>query len=351
MSHDVSDLMVANNVITNVRMGVDLGAFTSTNVMENIIVTGNYIEATTTDTHGGVGGAHYGIQVTGSETGSPPANVNGVSITNNILKNFNKMSGAVYAGSLPGVISLRQCQDGVIANNLISDLGSVNSDYLPISVYEPQGNISVTGNSVSGAHGAYSIRIQHADGADSCAGLMIANNQDTATGLTSQILLDKGIYTGVSVCNNGTLSTTKSVALANSPTVTYVNGDGSWTPTVTFGGGSTGITYSVQIGLFNIQNNKVWFNITLILTSKGSSNGDAQITGLPVTTKSGSNRFPCQLYMTGVTYANSPMALVNPAVTVVYLQEMTEAGGLSNLNDANFTDTSRVYVQGFYEIN
>ena len=63
--------------------------------------------------------------------------------------------------------------------------------------------------------------------------------------------------------------------------------EGTWTPALTFGGGSTGITYLGRGGYYT----KVGRVVTLVggitLTSKGSSTGTASITGLPFPAKSG----------------------------------------------------------------
>jgi hypothetical protein len=351
MSHDVSNLIIANNNITDVRMGIDVGCLISTNIVEKVLVTGNYIQATTTDTRGGVAGAHYGIQVAGFEQ-APIQPIYDVSITNNILNNFNNMTGALYAGSNPAAISLRSCGDGLIANNVVSDLGNVVTSYGPLSVYAPQHNISITGNIVNGTFTTFPIRVQHADAGDTCGGLMVANNQNGASTAAQVVYIKTGTYTGVSVTNNGTVTTAKSVLL-DAATVTYVNGDGSWTPGLSFGGGTTGITYGTQSGRFHIQNNKIWFSGTVILTDKGSSTGNALVTGLPVVTRAGaSDKFPVEVWLQEVSFANSPLALVSSGGTsTTGLHEVTEAGTVSNLTNANFGNTSRVYVQGFYEID
>jgi hypothetical protein len=65
----------------------------------------------------------------------------------------------------------------------------------------------------------------------------------------------------------------------------------SFTPTLRFGGGSTGITYTTQLGRYTRVGNLVAFNIVLILTSKGSSTGSATIAGLPVSASGTANGF------------------------------------------------------------
>ena len=57
--------------------------------------------------------------------------------------------------------------------------------------------------------------------------------------------------------------------------------EGTWTPTLTFAGGTTGITYSQQLGTYVKFGRLVWLNCRVALTAKGSSTGSARITGIP----------------------------------------------------------------------
>ena len=267
MSHDVTNLIIASNHITDVRMGIDVSCFLNTNDIDKVIINGNYIQATTTDTWSAAGAAHYGITVSGSEHATP-ALISNVSITNNILNNFNNLSGGVHAGTNPSAISMRQCGDGLIANTLLSDLGSAAAaaNYTAISVYQPQDNISVTGNSASGTYTTYLVRVQHADAAHTCAGVMIANNQNTSTAINNMVLFHTGTYTGVSVTNNGTVTTDKSVLLS-SATVTYVYGGvtalaNNATPPIY--GGATFFTTGGTTTITDFDNGTVGQTITIL---------------------------------------------------------------------------------------
>ena len=58
--------------------------------------------------------------------------------------------------------------------------------------------------------------------------------------------------------------------------------EGTWTPTLTFGGNTTGITYSsMRGGSYTKIGRQVTVNFGFTLTSKGSATGDATIAGLP----------------------------------------------------------------------
>lgn len=57
--------------------------------------------------------------------------------------------------------------------------------------------------------------------------------------------------------------------------------EGTWTPGISFGGGSTGVTYDVHEGEYVKVGKLVTANFVMMLTSKGSSTGEASVTGLP----------------------------------------------------------------------
>ena len=53
--------------------------------------------------------------------------------------------------------------------------------------------------------------------------------------------------------------------------------EGTYTPTLSFGGASTGITYDVQTGRYTKVGRLVTVSFTIRLTNKGSSSGDARV--------------------------------------------------------------------------
>ncbi|HNT78544.1 MAG TPA: hypothetical protein PKH77_26335 [Anaerolineae bacterium] len=56
---------------------------------------------------------------------------------------------------------------------------------------------------------------------------------------------------------------------------------GQWTPSIAFGGASTGIAYTLQHGLYTRVSNLCFIEVDLRLSAKGSSTGTATISGLP----------------------------------------------------------------------
>jgi len=59
--------------------------------------------------------------------------------------------------------------------------------------------------------------------------------------------------------------------------------EGTWTPGLQFGGGTTGITYSHQTGFYTKIGRLVQCGGTIILSDSGTSTGASELTGLPFT--------------------------------------------------------------------
>ena len=57
--------------------------------------------------------------------------------------------------------------------------------------------------------------------------------------------------------------------------------EGNWTPGVTFGGGNTGVSSGASTGSYTKIGRMVYVSALLLLSNKGTSTGNAQITGLP----------------------------------------------------------------------
>jgi len=62
--------------------------------------------------------------------------------------------------------------------------------------------------------------------------------------------------------------------------------EGTWTPAVAFGGGSTGLTYGDRKGEYVKVGRSVFVNLYIYINNKGSSTGHAAISGFPFTVNS-----------------------------------------------------------------
>ena len=127
--------------------------------------------------------------------------------------------------------------------------------------------------------------------------------------------------------------------------------EGTWTPAITFGGGSTGVTYSYQVGTHTKIGDLVTASCYMALSSKGSSTGAAVLTGLPFASRNlSANLVPVTLRISNISFADFPMGWNQAASTEINLQETTNAGTTTNLTDANFSNSSEVMISISYRV-
>jgi hypothetical protein len=128
--------------------------------------------------------------------------------------------------------------------------------------------------------------------------------------------------------------------------------EGTWTVGITFGGGNTGVTYNAGAGpgKYTKVGRKVTASVYFLLTSKGSSTGQAVLTGLPFAMGSGwGDCGTASLsYMSGLTFAGIPQACVYPATTTLYLLQSASGGAGSYLTNADFTNTTAIMLTVTY---
>jgi len=122
--------------------------------------------------------------------------------------------------------------------------------------------------------------------------------------------------------------------------------EGTFTPALLFGGASVGMTYSTQTGTYTKIGDTVHFQIVIRLSAKGTSVGNATITGLPFSTTLPDNAW--STYWTNVGTGLEPMFSSNASSTVVYLF-LNVSGSSANSANTTYTDTSRIAVSGTYK--
>ena len=121
----------------------------------------------------------------------------------------------------------------------------------------------------------------------------------------------------------------------------------SFTPVLNFGGATTGITYSRQLGSYSRIGSIAVIGINFVLSNKGSATGDATITGLPFM-PSISSHVPMQ-YVSAPLSANNTWGFgtVNSSATTMTLRQFNPTGGgAAIMQQTNFTNISQ--VSGFF---
>lgn len=127
--------------------------------------------------------------------------------------------------------------------------------------------------------------------------------------------------------------------------------EGTFTPTIAFGGGSTAVTYTNASGYYTKIGNIVHFTALIDLSSKGTDTGDVTIGGLPFTATSASGRFPdvnTRVIQNVVVDTFLQSAVLNNTTTVGILQYNSTTDDQEYLTDADFSNNSELNVTGFY---
>jgi len=154
---------------------------------------------------------------------------------------------------------------------------------------------------------------------------------------------------------NNPIFTTPTLGVASATSINF--GDnalaayktGEWTIGISFNGGTTGITYSANTGYYTKIGNIVTISGHMVLTSKGTSIGDAYITGLPFTLVNNvAGEVSVSLSFKGITFANQLIGKVVKNTITIALQEVTEAGAVTNLTNADFANDSYIRLNCTY---
>lgn len=136
------------------------------------------------------------------------------------------------------------------------------------------------------------------------------------------------------------LGTTQGSIINRSASAWIASTETSWNPVISFGGASTGVTYTTQVGQYLAIGFLTVAMFNIVLSSKGSSTGNAAIT-IPATS-GGGNRVGGGIL---TNYANLssvttlPWAQIGPSATTAPLV-VEGTGTVTALVDTNFTNTS-----------
>jgi hypothetical protein len=123
--------------------------------------------------------------------------------------------------------------------------------------------------------------------------------------------------------------------------------EGTWTPTLVFGSGSTGITYNARNGRYTKIGNYVFATGFVNLSSKGSSAGDATFTGLPFSADE-TNRSYGGNGQFDAGGSSVPVAVQVLAFGTTAFNRYGNANNFLGLTEANFTNSSVYFFNAVY---
>lgn len=116
----------------------------------------------------------------------------------------------------------------------------------------------------------------------------------------------------------------------------------SWS--LQFGGVSVGVTYGTRTSSQNLGHGWFRFSGRIILTAKGSSTGSAQVAGPTLFPAVSTPLAIVGANLTGLTGALTAYMDTSGNIQI----RQTTSTGTSALTDANFSDTSQLYIAGGY---
>ena len=128
--------------------------------------------------------------------------------------------------------------------------------------------------------------------------------------------------------------------------------EGTWTPAVTFGGGSTGITYAIQFGQYTRIGRTIHAHCYLQLSDNGSSTGAMAITGLPFASNATTNNYVTCSVWAGSFAASLTTAIqtyVEPGASDVELFRLA-AGATAAVVDTDTTNSSQIMLNITYNV-
>ena len=333
-------LLCANNIVLGGATGVfaigitDTDTVAKTSTVEDIIISDNVVDLA--GNYGG-GGAVTGAQGIGCYGGG-----GNYLITNNLIQNI--VDGrALYVSpngrNTPRSVTIsgnraKNCTavtgTGALVN-ILADFSSVmDNDMVDCSCIIPYviaGNSNILRLGVLSAPGSSGTFPRYWI---SGVGAIVIDPDLTLGRIThgNEIMSSVGFRVG-----SGSL-------LAN-----YIE-NGAWTPSLQFGGVTTGITYSTQTGVYQRVGKMVYVSCQITLTSKGAAAGNAQITGLPFSQVS-----PTVTRLNVSTAQNFNTITTEPCVRINSNVIALATTGLStgvNLTDANFANSSVLAINGWF---
>lgn len=250
---------------------------------------------------------------------------------------------------------------------------------LPAAAQEGAPKIFVYGTSLAGVkcnpnqRALWIVKSGVAAGVYRCSAVNTFTNIDTGTTLTDSASLRSALSdetgTGAAVFAASPTIVTPTIASLANANHNHTNAAGggqlttaalsdyatnTCTLALTFGGASTGITYSAQTCKYTQVGNVVTVDAALILSSKGSATGGAVVTGLPVAATSTANRYQ---YVSGTihtaTFSGEPFLWISPtATTSIQLYNVSGASRTpAELDNTHFTNTTTIFLNFHYKTN
>jgi len=177
--------------------------------------------------------------------------------------------------------------------------------------------------------------------------LIPANTNTGATTLAitpsgGAALTAKNVFSGGAACLGGELIAGVPTPIVYDGTQYQILGipqkSGTWTPALKFGGNSTGLTYTTQVGTYTKTGKNVTLSFNIVVNDNGSSSGAATITGLPFAAETVAGmQWSVGGYAEGLNAAGGLICGITSAGSSIslYYADATGAAGLTEVEIIN----------------
>ena len=131
--------------------------------------------------------------------------------------------------------------------------------------------------------------------------------------------------------------------------------EGTWTPQPTFGGGTTGMTFSVQSGSYTKIGRSVFISARITFTNKGSATGGFFISSLPFATASGNAFYSGASigYVDGVANASTwtvqQTIILDAGQTYMLFRYINGSGTSTNHTNSDVGNSLDIIVTATYQ--
>ena len=123
--------------------------------------------------------------------------------------------------------------------------------------------------------------------------------------------------------------------------------EGTWTPEMSFGNDTTGITYSTQVGTYEKIGRQVTARCMVILSNNGSGSGIAKLSGFPFTLASGSNVSASFSIWVDITLSGTYYVSAHPQASQTFAYfRMSDA----YMTETQFTNTANFTFMTSYNV-
>lgn len=236
------------------------------------------------------------------------------------------------------------------------------------NVFSVLGNFSSTVTMGAGATIATSLTVGTTLGVTGAAtlasaaisGAVTVGTTLGVTGITTagtvnatSVAVSGNVGIGTTLGVTGITTATGGVAFANSNvagnTLDWYE-EGTFTPSLLFGGAAVGMTYTSRSGNFVRIGSLVFFRLAMVLSAKGSSTGTATIAGLPYASATTNARTEFVLDHQGTgnigSYVIASLGTNSSTLATQQLAGNTTGGE----NETYYTNTTETYVCGVYQV-